>query len=63
MAKKKLQRRWIVGNSYEVIGVRHRWMKLLARIKVSKGEALIFRPLRRARKTRKKKAKKGQRKR
>ena len=38
----KIQRRWVVGNMYKIVGVRRRWFKLLARIKVSKGEALIF---------------------
>jgi hypothetical protein len=62
MLAKRMQRRWVVGNLYEVVGVGTRWFKLMARVRVGKGEVLILRPVRRARKMKKSKVAKARKK-
>jgi hypothetical protein len=53
MAKKRLQRRWVVGKEYRVEGGGQRRMKLVGRGRIGWRETLFFQPIRRARKTRK----------
>lgn len=49
----KMQRRWVTGNVYWVIGAgkRERRIKLIGKGKINGREALFFHPLRKASKT------------
>jgi hypothetical protein len=52
MAKKKMQRRWKVGQEYRVEGYGTRRLKLFGRAKIEGREVLLMRPVRKARKRR-----------
>jgi hypothetical protein len=52
MAKKRMQRRWKVGQEYKIEGSGTRRVKLVGRMKVEGREMLMFRPVRKARKHR-----------
>jgi hypothetical protein len=52
MAKKRMQRRWKTGQEYRLEGSGTRRLKLIGRGKVEGREVLMFRPVRRARKQR-----------
>ena len=50
MAKKRMQRRWKVGQEYRIEGSGTRRVKLVGRMRVEGREMLMFRPVRKARK-------------